>query len=239
MGQPTGLCGIMARRSARTKPTMAANVQRTIWTPRVPSVSQPLIVVKTATAYPPATSRGMPQTTAANSSMSRNTSGRSHHPLGMISFSRASISASHWPTTASRLPHIRSQSSNESAKVCQRPCMTTASIGTTDEHTPRHKAKRMRLSHSRCLSLLSLRHRRIRSDSRSTCSAMSSRIRFRSFLRRSRSSRTLDSSASRTASRRRMRSQRFSLSMHARSLFLVSSSNLAVSLTSESCFLSV
>lgn len=46
MGQPIGLCGIMARWPARTKPTMAANVQRTIWTPRVPSVSQPLIVVK-------------------------------------------------------------------------------------------------------------------------------------------------------------------------------------------------
>lgn len=104
MGQPIGLGGIMARWPARTKPTMAANVQRTIWTPRVPSVSQPLIVVKTTITYPPAASRGMPQTTAVNSSMSRNTSGRSHHPLGMISFSRASIPANHWPTAASCFP---------------------------------------------------------------------------------------------------------------------------------------
>lgn len=239
MGQPIGLCGIMARRSARAKPATAANVQRTIWIPRVPSISQPLIVVRTATTYPPAASRGMPQTTAINSSMSRNTSGRPHHPLGMISFSLASMPANHWPTTVNCFPRIRSQSSNESAKACQRPCMTTASIGTMDEHTPRHKAKRMCLSRSSCLSLSSLRRRRIHADSCLTCSAMSSRIRFRSLLRRSRSSRTLDSSVSSAASRRRMRSQRFSFSMHARSLFLVSSSSLAVSLTSESCFLSV
>ncbi len=104
MGQPIGLCGIMARRSARTKPTTAASVQRTIWIPRVPSVSQPLIVVRTTTTYPPAASSGMPQTTATRSSMSRNTNGRSHHPMGMISFSLASIPANHWPTTVNCLP---------------------------------------------------------------------------------------------------------------------------------------
>lgn len=239
MGQRIGLSGIMARRSANTRLARISSVQRTACTPSVFSCHQSMTAILVSDTYLMTMSNGTPHTTTRMSNMRRKVSGAFHHPWGMISSSHALTLPSHWPIAANCCLRARIHSGSVAARICHRSIMTTASMGTANAHMPTHRANRIRLTFSRCLSSSSSSRWRSRSVSCPTCSAMLSRSRSRSPSSRARSDWSLASPDSSTASRSRIRLQRSSFSTQARSLFLISSSSFVVSLSSESCFLSV
>lgn len=185
------------------------------------------------------TSSGTPHTTAKITSMATRVSGPFHHPCGMVPPIHMPTSLSHRPIAESCCPRAWIHSGSTAMRAGHRPFMTMASNGTANAHTPTASVNRIRSPRSRCPSA-SLRSRsRSAVTSCSTCSAMSSRIRFRSSSSFARSVSSLVSFCLSVSSRSRMRLQRSSLSAQARSLRLVSSSSLLVSLSSKSCFLSV
>ena len=182
----------------------------------------------------------MPHTMTKITSMTKRVSGPFHQPCGMIPPIHVPVLLNHFPIAESCWPRAWTHSGSEAMRACHLPCMMMTSRGITDAaHTPTHRANRTRLSFPRCLSA-SFRSRSCSCSACClTCSAMFSRSRFRSPSSFARSLSRRASSCLSVASRLRMRLQCSSFSAQSCSLRLVSSSSLLVSLSSESCFLSV